>query len=388
MSNFRIALLSTDPRHLAELAARLRAEHGANEIEAVEDGLGRWSASARKEAPDLLIVDGAGVAELPALERLSTLYPSMALMVLNADMASDFLLRAMRAGVREVLPTPTAPGDLEAAVARIRDKRNGQQDAGGKILAFISCKGGSGATFLATNLGYTLAALQDKKVLLIDLNLQFGDASLFVSEEAPRTTLADLAQQLHRLDAAFLAASLVEVAPNYGVLAAPEDPARAIDVRPEHVEALLTLARRHYDFVILDVGRQLDAVTLKALDLADLIFPVVQLTLPFIRDSKRLVSVFRSLDYPKSKINLIVNRYETGSTIRLEDLEEALGVKVFRTVPNSYAAAAASVNQGVPILKLARHNPIARSLQELGAFLAQTPGQERRGWLARALKRA
>ena len=218
----------------------------------------------------------------------------------------------------------------------------------------MSCKGGSGATFLATNLGYALAALENKRVVLIDLNLQFGDASLFVSDSKPLATLADVAQQIHRLDHSLLASSMLNVTPNFALLAAPEDPVHADDVKPEHIDALLTLARQHYDFILLDVGRGLDAVSVRALDQSDMIFPVLQTTLPYVRDGKRLLDVFRSLDYHRDKIFLIVNRHEKSSEIKLRDLETAYGSAVFMTIPNHYEAAAASVNQGVPVLKLAR----------------------------------
>ncbi len=79
----------------------------------------------------------------------------------------------------------------------------------GKIIAFVSCKGGSGATFLAANLAYALAQ-ENQRVALFDLNLQFGDAALFVSDQKPAATLSHVAQQIHRLDASFLAASMVQ----------------------------------------------------------------------------------------------------------------------------------------------------------------------------------
>ncbi len=137
---------------------------------------------------------------------------------------------------------------------------------------------------------------------LFDFNLQFGDALLFLSDQKPAATLSDVARGIHRLDAAFLASSMVSVGPNLSVLAAPEDPAHGMEVKPEHIDTLLKLARNQYDFIVLDVGRNLDAQTIKALDHADMIFPVLQITLPFIRDGKRLLDVFRTLDYPKEKI--------------------------------------------------------------------------------------
>jgi pilus assembly protein CpaE len=172
------------------------------------------------------------------------------------------------------------------------------------------------------------------------------------------------------------------------VLAAPEDPAHASDVKREHIESIVRLARSHYDFVILDVSRSLDGVSLQALDMADTIFPVLQLTLPYVRDGKRLLSIFRSLEYPRSKIQLVVNRYEKGSELSLQDLEKAVDAKVSHVVPNSYAAAAASVNLGIPIIKANRGNPISKFLIEMGReFVPAEIALESGGWLSRMLSR-
>ncbi|MNT00440.1 Septum site-determining protein MinD [compost metagenome] len=257
------------------------------------------------------------------------------------------------------------------------------------MLAFISCKGGSGATFIASNLGYALAAGGQQRVALIDMNLHFGDASLFVSENKPLATLSDVTRDIHRLDSSFLGSSMLHILPNYSVLAAPEDPAHASEVAPEHIDAIIRQARRQYDFIVLDVGRNLDAVSVRALDHADMIFPVLQATLPYIRDGKRLLGMFRSLEYAKEKVHIIVNRHDKGGEIRLRDLEAAYGTAVYRTVPNHYASAAASVNQGMPILQLDKASPITRSLQEFAASLAGgAASTARQGWLGRVLRRA
>lgn len=356
----------------------------------VEGGLSRLAAVADQERPDLAIVEGMchDVAELAPLDYVSQRHPQTTVMMLCSNQTPEFLINAMRAGVREVLPAPTTAEALRAAVARVAAKLGAAQkpQMPGKVLAFIACKGGSGATFLATNLGHQLS-LAGKRVLLIDLNLQFGDAVLYVHDRRPPTNIADIARNIGRLDASFLAASLVNVTANFAVLAAPEDPGQAMEVKPEHVDILLALATREYDFVIVDVGRTLDAVTLRALDKADRIIPVLQMTLPFIRDASRLMTVFRSLGYAPERINLIVNRHSTGEELNLADLERTLGLKVVHTVPNSYAAVAASVNRGIPIEQLARGNPVSRSLEEFAQTL-QPRAEVSGGWLGRLLKRA
>jgi pilus assembly protein CpaE len=160
-----------------------------------------------------------------------------------------------------------------------------------------------------------------------------------------------------------------------------------MEIKPEHVDVLLNVAANNYDFVILDIGRMLDGVTIRALDQAHHIFPVIQMTLPFIRDASRLLSAFRSLSYPKDKIRLLINRYVKGGVVGLEDVTRTLGIEPFKTLPNSYQAVAAAVNQGRPIASFARNNPVAKSLDELAQQLTKR-SEESGAFLGRLLRRA
>jgi pilus assembly protein CpaE len=386
----KIAVISPNSAHLEDIGRYLQAQDGSRTVALHEGGMSKVRVVVDQQRPDLIILDSMcrDLEELPVLEYVSTQHPHTVIVMLCANHTPEFLIHAMRAGVREVLKSPVTKEVLLAAVERIEQRLGltAKPREPGTIAAFIPCKGGSGATFLATNLGYQLAA-ENKKVLLIDLNLQFGDAVLFIHDSKPTTNLGDVARNIQRLDASFLAGNLVKISPNYGVLAAPEDPGQAIEVKPEHVEVLLNVAVNHYDFVILDVGRLLDAVTIKALDRANYVFPVMQLTLPFVRDANRLISAFRTLGYSKDKIRLVVNRLEKTSELKLSDIERSLGLSAFKTLPNSYEAVAAAVNHGQPIASFARANPVAKGLQELARSLIR-PSAESGSLLGKLLRRA
>jgi pilus assembly protein CpaE len=359
-------------------------------VQIVTGGVEVLGPVADQQRPDIIIFETGNdfKSEADFISKLNLRHPDITLILLNPDQSPEMLLEAMRAGVREVLPSPVSRIALQTSISRIEEKLSHQttKQQNGKVVSFIPCKGGSGSTFLSTNLAYILASEENQKVLLIDLNLQFGDAALFISDQTPSVNLAEVSRQIMRMDAAFLASSLTQILPNFGLLAAPEDPVQAMEVKPEHVEALLNLARNEYDFVILDIGRALDPVSIRAMDMSDVIFPVMQLTLPFIRDAKRLLEVFRSLEYSTDKIKLLVNRHETGGEIRLEDVERTLNMPVFKTLPNSFKSAAASVNQGIPIVKLAHSNPITKSLQELAHQLTHE-GEASSSWWTSLMKR-
>lgn len=386
----KIAVISPSVKNLETIGNFLREDSPSRSVTPIEGGMNKLRMVADQQRPDLMIVEGmcCDLNELGPLEYVTTHYPQITVVMLCTNQTSEFLINAMRAGVREVLPSPVTKESLVAAVARVELKMGigTKRREPGQILAFVPCKGGSGATFVATNLGFQLAA-ENKRVLLIDLNLQFGDAVLFVHDHKPTTNLGDVARNIHRLDASFLAASLVQITPTYGILAGPEDPAQSMEVKPEHIDVLLNLAASHYDFVILDMGRQLDAVAIKALDRAHKIFPVLQTMLPFMRDANRLLTVFRSLGYPPGKIGLVINRFEKGGDIGLADVERSLGVSDLRTIPNSYEAVAASVNQGRPIATIARNNPVTKALNDFAQTLLPK-AEDSGGWLGRLIRRA
>lgn len=384
----KIAVISASEATLELIAGYLREGGSGHVVATFRGGIETLGGIVDQERPDLAVLEGlCQDEELAVLEQVGARHPGMAFLMLCEHISTDFLLRAMRSGVRDVMPLSVTAESLRAAVTRIgqigaRPATPSVKKA--RTVAFIACKGGSGATFLAANLAYALAAHEQQEVALIDLNFQLGDALLFIHDQPPKITIADIAANISRLDAAFLYSCMVHVLPNLHVLPAPEDPEHAFDIRPEHVDKLLHIAASRFDWVVLDVGRSLQGSAVKALDHAQVIFPVLQETLPFIRDAKRLLAAFRSLGYPKEKIHLLLNRYEKGGDITLQDVESTLGMNVAMEIPNSFKVVSASVNQGIAMCKLAPHDAVTKVLHKMSHDLVH--GREKSGgWFSRLL---
>mgnify|MGYP001617115409 CR=1 FL=1 len=385
----KIAVISPSTKSLQDLSSMLERSNPARVITRHEGGISKLRTVAEREHPDAIIVEGLyhDASELAPIEFATTNYPQMIIIMLCSQQSSDFLINAMRVGVREVLPSPVTKEAVEAAVMRAESKlglRSPQRNA--RVIAFVSCKGGSGATFLATNLGHQLGA-DGKKVLLIDLNLQFGEAVLTVHDRKATSDIAEVARNLSRLDASFLRASTVQVASNYEILAAPDDPAQSLQVKPEHLDAILNLAVNQYDFIIMDVSKNLDDLTIKALDRAHNIFLVVQTMLPYVRNANRMMTMFRSLGYPQDKVELLVNRFWKNGEIGLDDLRASLGINKMRTIPNGYKEVANAINQGVPLATVSKSSLVSKAIGELALSLLPKPDQVQGGLLGRLLKR-
>ena len=382
-----IALLSPDTARLETLATALQRGAATRQITRHPDSLAQLGTIVEQTQPDVLVAQGwVGDGEtLQAIERLMARRPQLIVILLTEAVSSERLLQAMRAGVREVLADDTAPELLEAAMTRAEAtlslRRHGTP---AQMVAFMPGKGGSGATFLASNTGFLLG--QDgQKVLLLDLSLQFGEAALTVQDRQASSDIVQVAQNLSRLDAAFLEASTLRVTPKFSILAAPDNPAQLQAVAPDALNAILDLAVNHYDLILMDLPLSLDALTIRALDRADTIFLVVQAMLPHLRNASRLMAIFNGLGYPAGKVELLVNRYQKNDAIGLDQLRASLGSARLHTIPNGYAEVARAVNQGVALAQLAPTSPVCKALVQLSdALQHKVPARSTGllGWLS------
>lgn len=340
---------------------------------------------------DLLIVDSAGAEpgdDLVTLEALTRTHPSLAVIMLSPSGDANVLIAAMRAGVREVLQSPPKAGELTDALRHVAQRQQAvPSEAGrGRVIAFMSVKPGSGATVLATNLAYLLATAHQKRTALIDLDFVLAEASFFMSDSHGKTNISEVAKQVSRLDGKLLAASMLNVAPNLFLLAAPDGPEEGYGVTAEQMGRVLEVAREHHDFVVIDLVRTPDAtVSMKAIDMADFIFVVLEATVPHLRDLKRSLGILRSLDCPDSKLRLIVNRYDKHVAIELSQIEKTIGLKVDYTIPNSFAEVSESLNTGVLLAKAHPKNPVVRGLREIADELVGKPAGSGHSWIGRLL---
>ncbi len=343
-----------------------------------------------RDQPDVLLLDFPAVNEMAMQQVESALLkaPRTHMVLVSPDRSVELLMRAMRAGVREVVPAPLSAATLQQIVERVQARQRAsaaQQNPGAQVLAMLPAKGGAGATFLATNLAFALSR-QGSRVALLDLNLYFGDAAIFLGDKPVVTSMMDLMRQVHRLDSALLNSSMIKVNENLHLLAASESVEDMGEASVAGVEKIIELARSQYDFVLLDLGSTIDQVALRALDLADTICLILQLNLPFVRAAKHMAAVFRQMGYSREKLCVVVNRNEDVGTINLASVEKTTQLKVGRTIPNSHSAVIASVNEGVPLLEMAPRDPVARALLAWAQELAPAMAQPRTRWWQRWMK--
>jgi pilus assembly protein CpaE len=334
---------------------------------------------------DLLIVDDIdlGARDLDGVEEVLACSPALHGMLVTPAPSAALLTAAMRVGVRTVLSWPLDAREIAAALTHIAAKKTAGGRRAGRIVSLASCKGGSGTTLIAVNLAYSLAALRDSRVLLIDLSQQFADASLLMADKPPPATLADLCSQIDCLDAALLDSCVMRVHANLDVLAGAGDPLKAAELQPAHLEQLLALVRERYDAVLIDVGQSLNPLTIHALDHSDAICMVVRQNLLYLHGGRRMLDIFRELGYPASKVRVVVNHYDKNASINLSTLEQTLGAKVAHQLPRDDRQVNEALNRGVPLVVSAHDSALARGISLLAGMLWPAVAEPRKGMLGR-----
>ncbi|AZG12351.1 MULTISPECIES: AAA family ATPase [Cupriavidus] len=332
---------------------------------------------------DLLIVAAPDFSadDIAQLRRLRTEAPDTLCMLLTGNPSADLLMRAMRAGVQCVLPWPPDAAEFRDELQRCTSHALSGGRAEGQVLSFVSCKGGSGTTFLAANTAHMLATQHRKHVLLLDLNQQYGDAAFVLTDQTPPATLTDVCRQIDRLDAALLDACVTHVGPGFDVVPAAGDPVKAGEIKAAQIERLLDVARQQYDVVVLDVGQDINPMSLVVLDHSNLIYPVLQPSLSHLRAGRRLLDLCHSLGYHTDRLRLVLNRQDKHAPIDPRTMENAFGMRFAHLLPNDTAPVREASSQGLPLLQVAPKGALTRALLALAADIYPGAAPQRDGLL-------
>jgi len=285
---------------------------------------------------------------------------------------THILLEAFRLGVKEFIPQPISPPELEAALARFENRLCARvptrERKAGKVVSIIGAKGGVGTSTVATNLAAgTKHTVPSKSVSLMDLNLQNSDLTLFL--DLPSSGgIRDLSQDLSRLDETILHSVLMKHKSGIDLLPSGYDGLNGMTPVPGCITHTLDLMQSSYDSTFIDCGHALET-SKEALDFSSTIVLVTTLNVPAVRRTKQLLDVFRDAHY-ESKIMLVVNRYSTRDEELLRHTEETLRLKADGLIPNDYTSTNRAINDGRPLTGVAPRAPITQWYLQQGAVFS------------------
>lgn len=318
--------------------------------------------------PDLLIfrVGESWQAELEALcgRPANTRVPTL---VVSSEHQSQVMRLSMHAGARDFFAEPLESGELERAVDLLyREVMNQQGALNARLTVVMNAKGGSGASLIATNLAHQLAVGSRRRVVLVDLDLQFGSLSHYLDLN-PLRGIKQALENVDDLDSVALGGYLGSHVSGLKVLSSESD--RLLlneEVSSEQLLQLFKLLSKDHEHLIVDLPRQIDLTTTTILEKADQVVIVLQQGITHLRDAARLIEVLRrDLDIPDHRILVALNRYEKSSAISIAEVAKALKHQPILTIPNDFRHVCESLNNGMPLQEMARRAPITRALHTL-----------------------
>jgi pilus assembly protein CpaE len=278
------------------------------------------------------------------------------------------LSQSLRAGVREVVAGDDLTGLADAVRSsrelsqRFAGTRSDQSSREGRVITVFSAKGGVGKTTFSTNIAAYLAST-GSKVLLVDLDLAFGDVGISL-QMLPQNSIADLVGMTGHLDEQGIESVVVRHESGLDALCAPSEPSDADRVPGPLVAEVLRVARRMYDVVVVDTPPAFTEHVLAAFDNSDSLVLIATLDIPAVKNLRLTLDTLDLLGAPRDSRTVVLNRSDAKVGLRAEDVVTAIKQDIAVMVPNSQAVPA-SVNRGVAIVLDEPSHPVSVAMRQL-----------------------
>ena len=361
---------------IGELAAFSAAPFSSLDELALEAGLDRH--------PVMVIVLGPSLVEDDVFERLRGLIRSrtgLGAVLVVAENSPGILRMALKAGIDDAIGIDTIGDELAGAVREIGYRLQGEvavaaeaalpptvetgaSDRHGRVTAVYSPKGGVGKSVVAVNLAAALARRSRQPVVIVDLDLQFGDVAVMLRMQ-PMHNVAEASLARERLDAE-LARNLLARHEGSGllVMAAPTEPSMEEHVTPPMVSRLLRVLREIGAHVVVDTPPHLSDVLLQLLDDSDDIVLVVGMDVPSVKNARLGLQTLELVSVPLDRVIVVLNRADSKVHLSVRDVERTLRMKIDVTLPSD-ALVTQSVNKGIPAVIEYERSKFAASVNHL-----------------------
>jgi pilus assembly protein CpaE len=313
-------------------------------------------------------------------------YPAISVLVVAVP-CPDTWQRALTTGTRAVISPVASDEELRSHLERaLRTARSRGETAAapavaepghGRVITVVSPKGGSGKTIVATNLAVGLAARYPGNVVLLDLDLQFGDVA-YALGVTPQHTIADAVSALDDLDATTLKVFLTRHPSGLYALCAPDEPAAGDAIPASAITTVIGLIASQFGYVVIDTAAGLGEHTLTALDLSTDLVLLSDMDVPSVRNLRKALDALEMLGMRSPARHFVLNRADSRVGLDKEDVAAAAGIAIDVELPSSRRVPL-SLNAGMPLVLSSPRSPMARRIAQLVERLERSPGAPGRG---------
>ncbi len=293
---------------------------------------------------------------------------------------AELVVRAMRAGMKEFLWKPFPPEQLAAMIQRVAAEAPSSGRRLGRLFPVIGMCGGVGATTIATNLAVELTQVegwvgapspaQRPRVAVVDMDFRFGQVAMHLDCQ-PTYTIAELCETAEHLDTQMIERAMCKHGSGLNVLSRPSEFEQAERISAGSAASALAALQEHFDFVVADMPARFDPSVKAVLDMADSYLLVLQLVVPAVRNTDRVLRELSRGGFAMDRVRLVCNRHGRDSAcLDQGDVESTLKRKLDYIVPDEWKVASMAVNMGAPLLTHAPRSKMRAALQKLAFALA------------------
>lgn len=296
--------------------------------------------------------------------------PNLAIFAAVRDISVRTVRALIRGGVNDVIALPLQAEELAQIIADFRQSlataKSGSRRAG-QLISVIKSVGGVGASTIATQLASLQARQGQADICLFDLDLQFGNAGIYLGVGSP-LNLADLLSAGSRVDGDLLRTVTVKTPSGLHVVTAPEDIMPMEAVNADQIYRVIELAHHEFDAVYLDLPGNWTNWSLSLAARSQTILLVIEMTIASLRQARRQIALLRSQDIDLSRLHVVVNRIDKGlfRSISFKDAEQAIDHPIAFSIANDFPLVSSALDQGMLIEEL---KPRSRICSDLKAIL-------------------
>jgi pilus assembly protein CpaE len=380
--NFRVIVYNTDKDFAPEIRAGLLSVPGVKIIAEIDEvaEISLLGEGIEGREAEVLVVNLGSKFQLvlPLIRELHYRKPELVLFGVSRDKDPQFVLEAMRAGLREIVYSPIASRQIDEFfqnLARLSPEKKNT----GKLLCITSCAGGVGATTLAVNLACELGKVAKRGVALVDLNLPFSDIASMMDVTA-QFTLADLCKTSKGVDADMVEKSLVKHFTGVNVLVSTNDFSQGRTVGLDQCKPILNVLTDMFEYVVCDGPSRMDVLNKEILGMADIVLVVLNLLIPNIRNTDHFIRYLETEGFNLDRLQLVVNRYgKENGPLRPADVEQTLERKIVCVLPNDWVLVSKAVNMGQPLSQVQPKSKIALAIGQLALNINESEKEGEHG---------
>jgi pilus assembly protein CpaE len=308
------------------------------------------------------------------IEKIAANPRSPAIFLYFKEISTNNLWKAIRLGAKECFTYPIQAEDFQQAVKRIMARTEVKKGLAkpSQIISFLGCKGGIGTSFLVANLASLLAQKRRGKVLVVDLDLGFGQINYFFDVH-PEHTLVEVIENIERLDVNYLQNIFCHIGDNLYLLPAPARLEEAETINGGHLEKIISYIKENLGFrwILIDCCHQLDEITLKALELSESLMLVTAQSIPALSNAKKMLNTLGLLELRELEVEVWVNYWDRQHELSVADVENFLGKTIAGTIACDHKQASISVNEGKLLVETSPRHPIAADLKVIAGKIRQ-----------------